>query len=331
MTRRTTPSARALEKYVAEKGDALLNLPNVTSVGVGYKVEDGVVTDELSIQVTVEEKFSLEALSDRDEEPLPESVTVQGVEVPVDVIEGTYAISYVLRDDTEARMRTAYVNPIRPGVSVGHRSVTAGTVGAIVYDAVDTTPYLLSNWHVLHGNAGEIGDPIIQPGPLDLPYAEQNVIGELVRSYLGERGDAAICSIRNRLVDPIILGHTKAVARIGRPTVGSRVAKSGRTTGVTRGIVARTGVRTSLDYGLPDRVVVSCFEVIPDPDYPIKGEISKGGDSGSAYVRVSDGRMSDTMVGLHFAGETSGRDRALVCYATEVFDVLGIAPAPRQS
>lgn len=329
MTQKNKLSARALEKYVEEHGDAFLKMPNVTSVGVGY-AEDrhGVVSDELSIQVTVEEKFTIEALGDRDEEPLPETVTIQGVEVQVDVIEGTYALSYAGVGSIEERMRKAFINPIRPGVSVGHSSVTAGTVGALVFDAADSTPYLLSNWHVLHGKVGQIGDPIVQPGPEDSPFAEQNVIGKLVRSYLGERGDAAICSITGRLVDPIILGHTKAITKIGRPTVGTRVAKSGRTTGLTYGIVKRTAIKVPVDYKLDEPVMVYCFEVVADPEHPSEGEISKGGDSGAAYLRVSNGKMTDTMVGLHFAGETSGYDRALVCYATEVFDELGIVPVP---
>ena len=56
------------------------------------------------------------------------------------------------------------IDPVVPGVSVGNIHVSAGTIGGIVYDRADGTPYVLSNWHVLHGPDGALGDDVVQPG-----------------------------------------------------------------------------------------------------------------------------------------------------------------------
>ncbi|MGH8247282.1 MAG: DNA/RNA non-specific endonuclease, partial [Gammaproteobacteria bacterium] len=57
------------------------------------------------------------------------------------------------------------------------------------------------------------------------------------------------------------------------------------------------------------------------------GEISMGGDSGSAWLAASRGKPSDMMVGLHFAGEVGDApEHALACYPKSVFEKLGIRP-----
>src|SRR4051794_4792109 len=56
--------------------------------------------------------------------------------------------------------------PLRPGVSVAHPAVTAGTLGGFVRFGGRLA--LLSNNHVLAaGDAGAVGDPVLQPGPVD--------------------------------------------------------------------------------------------------------------------------------------------------------------------
>jgi hypothetical protein len=43
-------------------------------------------------------------------------------------------------------------------VGIGHVDSTAGTLGCLVKDAVTGELRLRSNWHVLQGETGEIGD-----------------------------------------------------------------------------------------------------------------------------------------------------------------------------
>src|SRR5439155_25785967 len=62
---------------------------------------------------------------------------------------------------------TQRARPARPGYSVGHPLITAGTIGARVRDALGRV-YILSNNHVLaNSNDATIGDPEFQPGPYD--------------------------------------------------------------------------------------------------------------------------------------------------------------------
>ena len=98
--------------------------------------------------------------------------------------------------DNERRSR---LDPVLPGVSVGHIASTAGTFGCVVYDTSGAepadAPLMLSNWHVLHGDSGALGDVVVQPGPYDDPAVEKNHVGTLLRSHLGIEGDCAVARI----------------------------------------------------------------------------------------------------------------------------------------
>ena len=62
--------------------------------------------------------------------------------------------------------RTKRFRPAPGGISVGHRDITAGTLGCWVKKNREF--FLLSNNHVLANcNAGKKGDPILQPGAAD--------------------------------------------------------------------------------------------------------------------------------------------------------------------
>ncbi|MCX5829883.1 MAG: DNA/RNA non-specific endonuclease [Deltaproteobacteria bacterium] len=228
----------------------------------------------------------------------------------------------------ELPSRKTFINPIVPGVSIGHERSTAGTVGCVVYDVHDGSPYILSNWHVLNGPGGKVGDTIVQPGPYDDNRLERNVAGKLIRSYLGIAGDCAIATVDRRRLSPEIMGIKKIVSRIGEPDLGDRVVKSGRTTDVTYGIVNRIHVTISLDYDLGEPKEIGCFEIGPDPENPAaNSQISKGGDSGAVWLSVEKRKPTDMMLGLHFAGDAGDQsDYAMACYPASVFEKLEITP-----
>jgi endonuclease G len=217
-------------------------------------------------------------------------------------------------------------------VSVANISTTAGTLGAFVRDRTSGEVVILSNWHVLQTPKGAIGDDIVQPGPFDDNRVAANRVGRLLRSHLGLAGDCAIASIEGRRVDPRVLGldGDAVIARIGKPTLGDRVVKSGRTTDVTHGVVTRIDTVTKLSYGEGVIANIGGFEIGPDANNPAPGnEISKGGDSGSAWIAVdAKGKPTNIMLGLHFGGDAEGADGefALACYAPSVFEKLEIDP-----
>ncbi|MFC5290348.1 DNA/RNA non-specific endonuclease [Actinokineospora guangxiensis] len=318
----------ALRSFVRLRGSSYLRDPNVTSIGIGHKVRGGKRTTELCVQFTVGTKAAPEALGGLDTAPLPESVEVAGVAVPTDVIERTYRPAIRVVEAESPDPRTARVDPVRPGVSVGHPTITCGTAGAVVYDRETGEPYLLSNWHVLHGAGGALGDTVVQPGAHDDNRTALNALGTLVRSHLGVAGDCAVVSVSGRGLDPSVLDLDVVPTDLGDPELGDKVVKSGRTTAVTHGVVRRVDVLARLDYG--DGVgirEIGGIEIGPDPARrAADGEISRGGDSGSAWLAKSGGRPSGVLAGLHFAGEGTGDpdEHALACLPKSVFDKLGI-------
>jgi endonuclease G len=306
-----------LRKYIRAKGAEYLKDPNITSVGIGLKNGDGVVC----LQFTVGRKGE-SALETMTTTRIPETIVVDGKPIPTDVIERSFSPSYKIVDAEELDLRRQRIDPVRPGVSVSHIAGTAGTIGLIVFDRATGSPCILSNWHVLHGNLGNIGDVIVQPGPYDDNRTALNEAGKLLRSHLGAAGDCAIASLRLREYDRSVYELGVVPKRMARVALGDKVIKSGRTTGNTRGIVRRVDVMAKINYGIPaGDQAIGGFEIGPDIDaLPADGEISKGGDSGSAWLIFDKGKTTDVFAGLHFAGESEGTadEHALACYPASI-------------
>src|SRR5574339_102601 len=298
----------ALKVFVRTQGSDYLKDPNITSVGIGYKNKDGKPTKELAVQFTVGRKVQPEDLERLGTKSIPESFEINGVKVPTDVIQRKYTTEYRLVPEAQTNDRKKRLNPVLPGSSVAHVKETAGTLGCIVYDRSNGTPYVLSNWHVLNGPEGSIGDEIVQPGPFDDNRIHVNRLGKLVRSHVGQAGDCAVATIEGRGFNNEIMDLGIVVESLGEPDLGDKVVKSGRTTGVTHGIVSRIHTIAKIDYGGSiGEKEVGGFEIGVDPaNMPDNGEVSMGGDSGSVWLfKSNNGQPTNIMAGLHFAGETS--------------------------
>ena len=325
-------SQAELIQLVRRKAQHFLGTNGVTSVGVGYYVDKqtGQETEELCIQYTVEKKVSTECLEEEGLTELPEHIVdEEGNEVRVQVIERRYKPHVDLFNENAAgyasfRGRRTRQDPIRPGISVAHEGITAGTLGAIVYDRQTGQPYILSNWHVLQGGRGNIGDRVLQPGPRDAGTRRRDTVGRVVRSHIGLAGDCAISSIEGRSFDRTVWDlNLVPKPKVGRAELDDQVIKSGRTTGVTRGIVKRVGVVYKISYSHIGEKRVGGFDIRPDPDYPADGdEISMGGDSGSVWM-IAEGRNKGVVAGLHFAGETDPAPRAERAIACNIHSVIG--------
>jgi endonuclease G, mitochondrial len=318
-----------LKQFIRTQGADYLKDKNISSIGVGYKITDNKPTKEISIQFTVDSKLQPESLESVGTKQIPKTINIDGLEIPTDVIQRSFIPAFKIVAESTASNRKVRLDPAVPGISISHVNETAGTFGCIVYDKLDGTPYILSNWHVLNGATGKIGDTIVQPGPFDDDRVELNHIGKLVRSHLGPAGDCAIASIENRTFKEEIIDLNVKPDQIGEPDLGDKLIKSGRTTGVTHGIVTRIHTVVKINYDAPvgDRSIGG-FEIGPDPDnIPGNGEISMGGDSGSAWIfKSSNGKPSKILAGLHFAGEGSSDpdEHAIACYSQSVFEKLNI-------
>ncbi|MFC4506110.1 MULTISPECIES: DNA/RNA non-specific endonuclease [Streptomyces] len=326
----------SLRRFIRACSPELLEDPNITSVGIGRKVTDGRYGRQLVVQFTVATKAEQEALGALGTNLIPETIPWEGVEVPTDVLERTYEPHFRTVEEGESPARKTRLDPIAPGVSVGMAGTVppgAGTVGCIVFDKSDGKPYILSNWHVLHGGDGELGNEVFQPSPHDDNRTHRNLLGVLTRSHLGVAGDCAIATVEDRSFTREIFELGVVPKELGEPELGDKVVKSGRTTGVTHGVVRRIDTVAKINYGAEVGVrSIGCFEIGPDPtNPPADGGISLPGDSGAVWLfKHGNGRPSTVLAGLHFGGESVGGpdEHALACLSTSVFEKLEISLTP---
>lgn len=314
-------SESQLQQAYEEAREDYIGRENVTGVDIGYKYVEGHRTDDIVVRIHVKEKRELVP----EAEMFPEEING----IPVDVIQAVYQVQLQVAMELSSLRQTRH-NPIQPGLSISHPKVTAGTLGAIVYDHATGRPCILSNWHVLVGSSdASPGDPIIQPGFADGGKLPQDKVGHLERSILDRNGDAAIAFLDtppDRLFE-LAQFETGAVIYSARNAqVGEVLEKSGRTTGVTRGKVDGYGAY-KISYSVGERTIES-FKIVSVIDgNPDNKEISSGGDSGSIWYDPE----TKAAVGLHFAGETNPspmQEHAIACHLPRVLAALNISLTP---
>lgn len=296
-----------MERYLKKESIAhLLSLPNVLGLGYGLKETAGKMTTREGIVVMVKTKIPLKQLA-------KEYVVPKIIDGHItDVVEvghitarflQTAATSHLTSETVEIdKSRKSRWRPAPGGVSIGHYKITAGTLGAVVYDRCTGRKLILSNNHVLANSTNgrdhqsKIGDPILQPGPLDGGSIKNDTIGRLYK-YVPLRDksfnvvDAALAKPlrRNWIVAYILgVGTVKGVTEAG---LNMRVKKSGRTTGLTYGRVRAVHTVVDVDYDgrilkFKDQIMVTAFD--------------KGGDSGSLVLDEHK-----HAVGLLFAGSSA--------------------------
>lgn len=306
-----------LRQVLRETRLDLLERENVVATGIGYKVKSGQRTGALSIICSVVEKLPESRLAGRAVIPRE----IGGI--PTDVVE-----TGVLR---ALQARTDRWRPAPGGVSIGHRDITAGTLGCLVRDGEGT--YILSNNHVLaNSNAGVPGDAILQPGPYDGGTPANDTIAELTRFVpiiFLEPAPPSDCTIGNGLAGlanllaratgsrtrlravRIEAGENLADAAIARPRNAGDIRPDILDIGVLSGVrqaelglaIRKSGRTTGMTTGEIQQV-----DVTVDVDYGggrtarfvdqlVAGAMSQGGDSGSAVVDAGT-----NLVGLLFAG-----------------------------
>jgi hypothetical protein len=216
--------------------------------------------------------------------------------------------------------------PLLIGSSIGHYTITAGTLGCFVNKGEKEQPRILSNNHVLAAeNNGRKGDAILQPGRHDKGQRDKDTAGALDtfvrldavgRNYV----DCALATIRDGIAfDKALLkdvGQISGTANLP-PSDNARVHKIGRTTGLTTGVVTAFEVdNVIVGYELGNLRFDNQIEIEGTaPDKPF----SLGGDSGSLIY--DDERRA---VALLFAGSDQGGKKGKgLTYANPIDRVFG--------
>lgn len=205
----------------------------------------------------------------------------------------------------------------------------SGTLGALVQDG-SGKQYLLSNNHVLaRSDHARTGDSVVQPGLIDNNCTPNGdgagtmPVGALTTwlpldSNL-TNADAAIAEVASHSVDPagriLELGSREPDGTLSAASPGTsssagrgegaglqmRVAKSGRTTGLTCGGISAVSVDVSVDY------FQDCAETQPYMTKTFTDQISVSGDrfsdAGDSGALLVDAGNAEP-VGLYFAGGT---------------------------
>jgi hypothetical protein len=226
----------------------------------------------------------------------------------------------------------------------------SGTLGSLVQDA-SGHQYLLSNNHVLaRSDHASLGDAIIQPGLIDnscTPYGEGSgttpvatLSTWLPLSSKTVNADAALALVNSGAVatngsilelGSMQAGGALAAAPPGISSTGGKgeaanislkVAKSGRTTGLTCGAVSAVALDVQVSYYTDCAETKAYLTKTFTNQIAITGnQFSDAGDSGSLVVDASNAEP----VGLFYAGgqDSSGVGQAVASPATDVLSELG--------
>ncbi|HTQ78989.1 MAG TPA: hypothetical protein VMM92_03255 [Thermoanaerobaculia bacterium] len=204
--------------------------------------------------------------------------------------------------------------PIKLGTSGGSAAdissqfCCAGTLGSLV--TRDGVRYILSNNHVLaRSGIAVTGENIIQPGLIDSSCSASgdNVVATFPGNIvpLGHNVDTALGQVISGKVDTTgsILGVGVPCSSTATPTVGMKVEKAGRTTGLTTGTVQAVNVSATVQYQRGCGVGTTFNETYTNQVSITPGTFSAGGDSGSLIV--SNTNSNHHPVALLFAGSSS--------------------------
>ncbi len=266
-------------------------------IDIGWRVkesEGGAVTNELAVRVHVKYKprgLAFEAFA----RSYPERVIDEDrVGFPIDVIESDYALQS-LPALAPRLIPTGNITPLYGGISISHAwSSGYGTLGGIVSDRATGTPMLLSAWHVLAGSFYvPSGLRIYQPGIGE--GRGYRTIAKLTRHAMQVGIDAAVATLMPNerfTIEQFGIGN---VVGETEPQLGMLVSKSGRTTGITHGVIDGIGGLLPLHYGGFPRTIRNVVHIAQAAS---NEAVSAPGDSGSWWLEAA----SRKVVGLHFAG-----------------------------
>lgn len=180
-----------------------------------------------------------------------------------------------------------------------------------------------------HLQAAAVGEPIYQPARFD-GGTSPDTVARLSRLRLDRHMDAAIARLtgaRAYCADILELGPCQEAEE---PQLGMRVHKSGRSTGLSEGIIDGLSLSTVITYPHGAHSFDDQVHIVPPEPWPAPGaepETSAPGDSGALWINKDSGKA----VGLHFGGDVVGSqesEHSLANPITKVLEVLEVSLTP---
>ena len=175
--------------------DALLENPNVAYVSTvdrnddemdeDYIIEVGLIENEVEIHDDDDDDEKL--IENLDFQRIPTCLVIppeEGATV-AEVSEGeeTIEVEVVVCGEVTIQSFQGRRRPAEGDNSCGNwRRKSAGTLGMSFQS--NGQVYILSNWHVLYGNGGVNGDPIVQQGRLDGGRVPTDIIAHNTQGWL---------------------------------------------------------------------------------------------------------------------------------------------------
>lgn len=292
----------------------------VSLIDVGWRIQEQAgqqLGDELTVRVHVRHKprgAAFEAFAARTPERV---IDKDQIGFPVDIVEADYRLQAHRFFSAQPPPRAGLYNPLRGGISISNEwDYNYGTLGGAVRDRETGAVMILSAWHVLAGYIyARPGLRIYQPGYGD-GGQRRHTIARLTRHAMRLGLDAAIAELTD--ARPIINNQLGlgSVAGVTTPTLGMQVFKSGRTSGLTNGVIDGVEGLQTIPYGGFYRTVRHVVHIMQSPE---GGEISRGGDSGAWWLEAGSNRA----VGLHFAGDDQP-EYGLATAMPQVLAALGV-------
>lgn len=271
--------------------DKILDKKNVN----GYSEEkqkrykNGKEVDEEVIRVYVSNKEPVSTLSAKDK--IPEKING----IKTDVVE--------LGEIKAQKNHKDKYRPALGGISIGHKDITAGTLGAVLWSSRLEKPVIISNNHVqADSNKGNIGDPIYQPGPADHERTEKTKIGKLVdfveiAENKKNKQDSAIAEVNN--LDDVKPNHIDGYGVVTgfdlKPEKNMKIRISSRTKPeISEGQVTDSSATISVNFG--DFTAKFSDQILTTP-------MSQPGDSVNkdtmVYYKVNGTTKYDTIENLY--------------------------------
>lgn len=323
--------------------DWLREVQNPAVLGFGYGVRwvDGQPTDEPVFQVFTRTQLNLDAHGPAGLFPKQyRSIIEQKVTRAPGYVTGRGEETVAVECHEPARALTMEKIPL-PGLrhpqavlvggcSIGHPNVTAGTLGIPVFEdvrGVEANPraLVLSNCHVLAEDPRRPmpGTEVIHPASSDGGDLKRNVVGRLFRGVplsagMGapNRVDAAVAELTDRAALGRGLHGLGEVPRWRADAdlpIGTRVAKVGRSTGLSFGLLRAVGVSYKVDYNLGQPLLFT--------DQILTTHLAEGGDSGSVLLSLGE---RPAVAGLLLGGS---HDVTIASPIQAVHEALGVLTA----